>query len=111
MSATKLKKQSKKQQNPLHFIAKEFAEKVKDNPGVSAVIAKPYGTYLNLIVLLEPNIERQLQSEVFDAYGEISDTYNGQVTFELNPMTCFSSETIDELAYDNPNHIIYRKGQ
>ena len=111
MIPKKRKKRFDPQRKKLHGIAKEFAEKVKDNPGVAAIIAVPYGTYLNLIVLLEPNIDRNSQNEVYDAYGEIFDKYEGQAMFDFNPMTCFSQATIDEMAYDDLGNIIYRKGK
>jgi hypothetical protein len=110
MCTTETKYQFDDQREKVYGVAKEFAEKVKTNPGVVAVIADPYGTYLNLIVLLEPHIERHLQRKVVDSYREICIKYDGQITFELSPMTCFSSERIDEMAYDDPNSIIYRKG-
>jgi hypothetical protein len=109
MSTTKPKKKFDNQRNRLHAIAKEFAEKIKDNPGVAGVVAKPYGTYLHLIVLLEFNIPRDLEYEVYDAYGEIFDKYDGEVVFEFTPIDSLSPETIDEMAYDDVNNIIYRK--
>ena len=96
--------------NKLDMIGQEFSEKIKDNPGVAGLVAKPYGSYLNLIVLLEPDIARDLEDEVYDAYGEIFDKYDGQVMFEFDPMDCFSPDMIDQIAYDNASHIIYRKG-
>ena len=111
MSTTKSKKKFDNQRNKLHAIAKEFAEKIKDNPGVAGVVAKPRGTYLNLIVLLELDIPRELEYPVYDAYGEIFDKYDGKVTFEFDPMTSLSPDTIDEIAYDDASNIIYRKGK
>jgi len=111
MSPTKPKKQFADQRDKLHTIAKEFAEKIKDNPGVAGIVAKPYGAYLNLTVLLEFDIPRDLEYEVYDAYGEILDKYDSEVLIEFNPIDALSPETIDEVAYDDPNNIIYRKGK
>ena len=110
MSATKPKKQFDNQRDKLHTIAKEFAEKIKDNLGVVGIVAKPYGVYLHLTTLLELDIPRDLEDAVYDAYGEIFDKYDGEVTFEFDPIDCLSPETIDEVAYDDANNIIYRKG-
>ena len=88
-----------------------FAEKIKDNPGVAGLVAKPYGAYLHLIVLLELDILRDLEFEVYDAYSEIFHKYDGKVTFEFDPMDCVSPDTIDEMAYDDVSNIIYRKGK
>jgi len=106
----KPKKQFDNQRDKLHTIAEEFAEKIKDNPGVAGVVAKPYGAYLHLIALLELDIPRNLEDAVYDAYGEIFDKYDGEITFEFDPIDCLSPETIDEVAYDDVDNIIYRKG-
>lgn len=58
MSITALKKSLNG--NKLDMIGNEFSEKIKNNPGVAGLVAKPYGNYLNLIVLLEPDIARNL---------------------------------------------------
>jgi len=108
MSATKPKKRFDNQRDKLHAIAEEFAQKIKDNPGVVGIVAKPYGAYLHLIAVLEPDIPRNLEDKVYDAYGEIFDKYDGEVTFEFDPIDCVS---IDEIAYDDANNIIYRKGK
>ena len=112
MSTTKPKKKFDNQRNRLHAIAKEFAEKIKGNPGVAGVVAKPRGTYLHLIVLFELDVPRDLEFEVYDSYSEIFDKYDdGEITFEFDPMTSLSPDTIDEMAYDDANNIIYRKGK
>ena len=110
MTVDKNKKRFDRNREELHAIAKEFTEKVKDNPGVAGIVAKPNGTYLHLITLLELDIPRDLEYEVYDAYGEIFDKYDGEVIFEFDPITCLSPETIDEVAYDDASNIIYRKG-
>ena len=92
----KFKQQLANQQDKLYTIAKEFAEKIKDNPGVAGIVAKPYGAYLHLITLLELDIPRDLEYEVYDAYGEIFDKYDGEVTFEFDPITCLSPETAEK---------------
>ncbi|MFQ6043435.1 MAG: hypothetical protein ACE5PV_21485 [Candidatus Poribacteria bacterium] len=107
----KFKKQLDNRQDKLYTIAKEFAEKVKDNPGVAGIVAKPYGAYLHLITLLELDIPRNLEDAVYDAYSEIFNKYDGEVTFEFDPIDCLSPETIDQVAYDDASNIIYRKGE
>ena len=111
MTVDKHKKRFDHNRDELHAIAREFAQKVKDNPYVWGIVAKPYGAYLHLIALLELDIPRDLEYEVYDAYGEIFDKYDGEIIFEFDPITCLSQETIDEVAYDDASNIIYRKGE
>ena len=91
-----------------HVIAKEFASKVKNNSGVVGVVAKSHGNYLNLIVVLDIQIPRDLENDVYDAYGEIFDKYDSEVIFEFDPVDSFAPDTIDQIAYDDANNIIYR---
>ncbi|MBM3240882.1 hypothetical protein FJZ31_31755 [Candidatus Poribacteria bacterium] len=111
MAVLEHQKRFDRNRDELHAIAKEFAAKIKDNPGVAGIVAKPYGAYLHLITLLELDIPRELEYEVYDAYGEIFDKYDGEIIFEFDPITCLSPETIDEVAYDDASNIIYRKGE
>ena len=111
MNTTTPQKQFDNQRDRLHTIAKEFAQKTKDNPGVAGIVAKPDGTYLHLIALFEPDIPRNLEDQVYDAYGEIFDKYDGEITFEFDPIDCLSPDTIDEVAYNDADNIIYRKGR
>ena len=108
MNVATLNKEVNNQPDKVRAIAKEFASKVKDNAGVAGVVAKSHGNYLNLIVVLDLEIPRDLEDEVYDAYGEIFDKYDGEVIFEFDPVDCFASDTIDQIAYDDAKNIIYR---
>jgi hypothetical protein len=69
MAVLEHQKRFDRNRDELHAIAKEFAEKIKNNPGVAGIVAKPYGAYLHLITLLELDIPRDLEYEVYDALG------------------------------------------
>jgi len=64
------------------------------------IVAKPHGAYLHLIALLEWDIPKELENAVYDAYGEIFDKYDGEVTFEFVPIDCISPDEIDEVDFD-----------
>ena len=109
MSA-KPKKRFDDNREELHAIAKDFAEKVKDNPGVVGIVAKPYGAYLHLITVVDWQIPRELERKIYDAEAEIFDKYGDEVAFEFDSLSCLSPDKVDEVAYDDPGNIIYRKG-
>jgi len=95
----------------LHAIAREFAQKVKDNPYVWGVVAKPYGAYLRLITLVDWQIPKEPEMAIYDAELEIADKYDGQLLIAFDTFDCLSPDRIDEVTYDDPGNIIYRKGE
>ena len=107
MSA-KPKKRFDDNREELHAIAKEFAEKVKDNLGVVGIVAKPYGAYLHLITVVDWQIPREWEYKIYDAEAEIFDKYGDEVAFEFDTFDCLSPDRVDEVAYDDPGNIIYR---
>ena len=104
------KKPFDRNRDELHAIAKEFAQKVKDNPYVWGIVAKPYGAYMHLITLIDWQIPKDLEMAIYDAELEIADKYDGQLLIEFDTFDCLSPDRIDEVAYDDPDNIIYRKG-
>lgn len=61
MTVLEQKKRFDRNREELHAIAKEFAQKVKDNPYVWGIVAKPYGAYMHLITLIDWQIPNHLQ--------------------------------------------------
>ena len=110
MAVLEHKKRFDRNQDALHAIAKEFAEKVKDNPYVWGIVAKPYGAYMHLITLIDWQIPKEPEMAIYDAELEIADKYDGQLLIEFDTFDCLSPDRIDEVAYDDPDNIIYRKG-
>jgi len=94
----------------LHAIAKAFADKVKANPYVWGVVAKPYGAYLHIITLIDWQIPKELEMAIYDAELEIGDQYDGQLLIEFDTLDCLSPDKIDEVVHDNPEDLIYQKG-
>ncbi len=110
MTVDKCGKHFDRNREGLHAIAKEFAEKVKDNPGVWGIVAKPYGAYLHLMTLIDWQIPRDLVMAIYDAELEIGDQYDGQLLIEFDTLDCLSPDKIDEVVGNNPEDLIYRKG-
>ncbi|MBM3242421.1 hypothetical protein FJZ31_39685 [Candidatus Poribacteria bacterium] len=110
MAVLEPKKRFDRNREELHAIAREFAQKVKDNPYVWGVVAKPYGAYMHLMTLIDWQIPRELVMSIYDAELEIADKYDGQLLIEFDTIDCLSPDRIDEAAYDDPGNIIYRKG-
>jgi hypothetical protein len=106
---TEHKKRFDRNRDELHAIAREFAQKVKDNPYVWGVVAKPYGAYLRLITLVDWQIPKEPEMAIYDAELEIADKYDGQLLIAFDTFDCLSSDRIDEVTYDDPGNIIYRK--
>ena len=111
MAVDKCRKHFDRNREQLHAIAKEFAEKIKDNPYVWGIVAIPYGAYLHLMTLIDWQIPRELEMAIYDAELEIGDQYDGQLLIEFDTVDCLSPDKIDEVAYDDPGNIIYRKGE
>jgi hypothetical protein len=111
MAVLEPKKRFDRNREELHAIAREFAQKVKDNPYVWGIVAKPYGAYMHLITLIDWQIPKELEKKIYDAELEIFDKYDGEVKFEFDTFDCLSPDRIDEVAYDDPGNIIYRKGE
>lgn len=110
MLAVEHKKHFDRNQDELHAIAQEFAQKVKDNPYIWGIVAKPYGAYMHLITLIDWQIPKEPEMAIYDAELEIADKYDGQLLIEFDTFDCLSPDRIDEVAYDDPDNIIYRKG-
>ena len=110
MTVEECKKPSDWNREKLHGIAQEFAKKVKDNPGVVGIVAKPYGTYMHLITLIDWQIPRELAMALYDAEAEVADKYDGELLIEFDTVDCISPDRIDEVVHNNPDDIIYRKG-
>lgn len=111
MLAVEHKKHFDRNQDELHAIAKEFAQKVKDNLYVWGIVAKPYGAYMHLITLIDWQTPRELVTTIYDAKLEIADKYDGQLLIEFDTFDCLSPDRVDEVTYDDPENIIYRKGE
>lgn len=110
MTVERRKKHFDCNRDKLHAIAKEFAGKVKDNPYVWGVVAKPYGAYLHIITLIDWQIPKELEMAIYDAELEIGDKYDGQLLIEFDTLDCLSPDKIAEVAHNNPEDIIYQKG-
>jgi len=111
VAVDKRKKHFDRNRDKLHVIAKEFAKKVENNPGVLGIVAKPYGAYMHLIALIDWQIPKELEMAIYDAELKIADQYEGELLIEFDTVSCLSPERIDEVASDNPDNIIYRKGK
>ena len=110
MTVDKRKKRFDRNRDELHAIAREFAQKVKDNSYVWGIVAKPYGAYMHLITLIDWQIPKEPEMAIYDAELEIADKYDGQLLIAFDTCDCLSPGRIDEVAYDDPGNIIYRKG-
>ena len=111
MAVLEGKKHFDRNRDELHVIAREFAQRVKDNPYVWGIVAKPYGAYMHLITLIDWQIPKEPEMAIYDAELEIADKYDGQLLIEFDTFSCLSLDRVDEVAYDDPGNIIYRKGE
>jgi hypothetical protein len=110
MTVEKCKKHFDCNRDELHAIAKEFVEKIKDNPDVWGVVANPYGAYLHIMTLVDWQIAKDREMAIYNAELEIAEKYDGQLLIEFDTLDCLSPDKIDEIAHNNPDDIVYQKG-